>query len=334
VTKLEVFCGTGGVGKTTMSVARAKALAKSGKKILVITVDPAKRLKDLIGISENEIGTIVSNEFDAMCLSPIKTLERMAHDEIGTELKNNRIVNLLSQPYGGMNEIFALLELQDLISKNTYDIIILDTPPGDHFIDFLMSSSKLSHFFDQSFVEIFSFFGKKLKNNQNFAKKIFGKIASAGLKKLLEALEKVTDAKFVSDFIEAVEIIYINREKFLKGLKLESLFKDESVTSWYIVASIDQDKMTEALQIKKQLQKFSNIPPTLVLNKLMTEDIETWTPANHKEEILKNTLINRSVSVLNKANLDFNKIYRFPDVLSFEPQDHLEQLSINWKKYE
>ena len=149
--KIEIFCGSGGVGKTTVSTSRAIHLANNGLNVLLITIDPAKRLKQLLNIEENHLGelTKIINEdiidknksLTALLLSPKKTFQRILGDKI-----NNNIIKSLTSPHGGMDEIAAVLEIQHHLNTNKFDVIVLDTPPGKHFIDFLESSKKNSFF--------------------------------------------------------------------------------------------------------------------------------------------------------------------------------------------
>jgi anion-transporting ArsA/GET3 family ATPase len=119
----EIFCGTGGVGKTTLATARALNLAKNGSRVLLVTIDPAKRLKDILGLSAESVGEVTrvkleNFEMDALLMSPQKTIQRMAKQFNTPDLASNRIVQILSRPYGGMNEILSLVEVQMQFEEN------------------------------------------------------------------------------------------------------------------------------------------------------------------------------------------------------------------------
>ena len=178
--KLEVFCGTGGVGKTSLSCSRAQFLSEQGHDVLLMTIDPAKRLKQLLHLEEKDAGHLVkfNQKLSVLLMSTDVTLKRICGEF------NNHILETLSDPYGGLNEILSVVELTHQIKINQYDYVILDTPPGKHFLDFLEALQKIENFFDSSFIEMFQYFGNKRP-------KLFDRLFSGGLKKMLGYLLKL-----------------------------------------------------------------------------------------------------------------------------------------------
>ena len=336
----EIFCGTGGVGKTTLATARAQNLADSGLRVLLITIDPAKRLKDLLGLREEAVGEVVPAEINgiklhALLMSPEKTIQRMSKKYNTPDLEGNRIVQILSKPYGGMNEILSMVELQMQFDSGLYDVIVLDTPPGAHFLDFLESLNKISSFFDQNFIEIFSYLGQK---TARAGKKFFGlnlinKVISGGVKKLLTYLQSVTGAQFIDDFIEAIHIIYQSREAFLKGISLKEKLKSKNECNWFLVTSIEQGKAEEAVEIRSHATHFIHQDHYLVLNKCLESELLKWSPQNEDLTKIKKSLELKEINLKKQLKDLFPVVLEFPEVMSLSPNDHLLHLTKTWKSH-
>lgn len=336
----EIFCGTGGVGKTTLAAARALNLSQMGHRVLLITIDPAKRLKDLLGLSGEHIGevtpvTIGDINLHALLMSSEKTIQHMANKYQTPDLANNRIIKILAKPYGGMNEILSMVEVQMQFDTGNYDVIVLDTPPGAHFLDFLDSLDKIRSFFNQNFVEIFNYLSQKTgsagKKIMSFG--LINRLVSGGVRKLLGYLQNVTGADFIDDFIEAIQIIYKSREAFLRGLHLQDKLKSRSECNWFLVTSVEQGKVQEAIEMKEHAKKFIHQDHFLILNKCLEEELSPWMPVDEKLKMIKNSLEEKE----KKLKLDLKKLFPvvldFPEIISLSPNDHIQQLTQKWNSY-
>jgi anion-transporting ArsA/GET3 family ATPase len=174
-----VCAGSGGVGKTTASAAIAAGMAARGRKVLVLTIDPAKRLASSLGLPDlgNEerlvhpkrlraAGFEVDGELWAMTLDPKRTfdeiVERNAPDEKTREaVLDNRIYQELSNAVAGSQEYMAMEKLHELHQEGRYDLLVLDTPPSRNALDFLEAPKRLSQFIDSRSLQFFAGAGRR-----------------------------------------------------------------------------------------------------------------------------------------------------------------------------
>lgn len=174
--KVIVCCGAGGVGKTTTAAALGVASAVHGRRVLVLTIDPARRLAEAMGISTqggaarapspvpraklDELGIPVHGELSAWMLAPEVVFEsmvrRLATDEEKVkEILENRLYQHLSKIVAGMQEYTAAEALYTLSTEGKYDLVVLDTPPSRNALEFLEAPRKLSMFLDERVIGVF-----------------------------------------------------------------------------------------------------------------------------------------------------------------------------------
>src|SRR5947209_6099854 len=161
-----VCAGSGGVGKTTTSAAIALGVAAAGGKVAVVTIDPARRLANALGLAELEneprlvaperfadAGLEMTGELWAMMLDPKRTfdelIERVAPDPgRAEEIKVNRVYRELSTAVSGSQEFTAVAKLYELAQSGDFDLLVLDTPPSRNALDFLDAPGRLSSFLE------------------------------------------------------------------------------------------------------------------------------------------------------------------------------------------
>jgi anion-transporting ArsA/GET3 family ATPase len=161
-----ICAGSGGVGKTTTSAAIALGMAARGKKVAVLTIDPAKRLANSLGLPElgNEerlVKADVDGELWAMMLDPKRTFDEIvewhAPDERTRDaVLSNPIYQELSNAVAGSQEYMAMEKLHELHQEGRYDLLVLDTPPTRNALDFIDAPKKLSAFIDSRALQLFT----------------------------------------------------------------------------------------------------------------------------------------------------------------------------------
>jgi anion-transporting ArsA/GET3 family ATPase len=166
-----VCCGAGGVGKTTTAAALGLGAAMLGKKALVLTIDPARRLAEAIGspqaarapvpVTDTRLAEAgITGTLATWMVDPQVVFERMVRrlttDEAQTRaILQNRIYRALANLVAGMQEYTAAEALYGFVEGNEYDIVVLDTPPSRNALDFLEAPRKLSLFLDERIIGVF-----------------------------------------------------------------------------------------------------------------------------------------------------------------------------------
>ncbi len=178
--RLVVCVGSGGVGKTTTAASIALRAAFEGRRALVLTIDPARRLANALGLTEIgnsevqvQLGPEARGTLHAMMLDPRSTLDdviaRVSKDAASRDkVYANRIYRHIAGSFSGSQEYMATERLYDVHVSGRYDLIVLDTPPVKNALDFLESPGRLTRFLDRQIMRWFltpheeGMFGKRL----------------------------------------------------------------------------------------------------------------------------------------------------------------------------
>jgi anion-transporting ArsA/GET3 family ATPase len=248
-----VCAGSGGVGKTTTSAAIAAALAARGRKALVLTIDPARRLSDSLGLHElgNEelrvdpkrlkrAGFAVKGELWAMTLDAKRTfdelIERNAPDaETRDAVLRNPIYRQLSNAVAGSQEYMAMEKLYELQRSGRYDAIVLDTPPARNALDFLDAPGRLSRFVDSRSLQLFRASGRAGLG-----------IVGRGTGALLSVLERATGVDLLRDLADFFNAFGGMAEGFRdRARAVEELLREDR-TTFLLVTSPRAAKIADA----------------------------------------------------------------------------------------
>lgn len=218
--RIVVCVGTGGVGKTTLAAALGLAAARAGRRALVVTIDPARRLADALGVAElgnepfeiagDSLGATPSGSLHAVMLDAKSTfdgmVERFAESpEARDRILENRIYRHLSGALAGSSEYAAMERVFELLEGGGYDVIVLDTPPAQHAFDFLDAPRRLIEFFESRIVQIL------IQPALRVGRLGFG-FFRRGARRVLGLIESVSGVSFLedlSDFLFAFEGIAV-----------------------------------------------------------------------------------------------------------------------------
>ncbi len=254
--------GSGGVGKTTTSAAIALGMAARGAKVAVVTIDPAKRLANALGLEElqNEPrrveaerlaseGLEMRGELWAMMLDPKRTfdelIERIAPDAgRAAEIKANRVYSELSTAVSGSQEFTAIAKLYDLDREGQFDLLVLDTPPSRNALDFLDAPGRLTSFLEGRALKAFM-------RPTGLGMRVLGR----GAMPLLAALRRVTGIDLLTDLSTFFQLLGGMTNDFsLRAAQVEKMLR-ASTTAFLLVTSAQREPIDEAIWFRQTLEQ-------------------------------------------------------------------------------
>jgi anion-transporting ArsA/GET3 family ATPase len=257
-----VCAGSGGVGKTTTSASIAIGMAARGLKVAVLTIDPAKRLADSLGLAElgtelrqvesslfDPYGMEITGELHAAMLDPKRTFDelilRYAPDnETYENILNNRIYQELSNAIAGSQEYMAMEKLLELHESGDFDLLVLDTPPSRNALDFLDAPKRLARFVEGRALRVFLAPGR------------FGlKIAGRGGSMLFSAMKKITGVDLLNDLSE----FFANFADMASGFSERAQRVDEllrgKTSTFLLICSPENEPVDEAIFFRRVLKE-------------------------------------------------------------------------------
>ncbi|HWE12860.1 MAG TPA: ArsA-related P-loop ATPase [Solirubrobacteraceae bacterium] len=274
-----VCAGSGGVGKTTTSAAIALGMAAEGAKVAVVTIDPAKRLANALGLEElaNEprrverrrlsgAGIEMRGELWAMMLDPKRTfdelIERVAADPArAREIKNNRVYRELSTAVSGSQEFTAVAKLYELERDGDFDLLVLDTPPSRNALDFFDAPGRLTSFLEGSALKTFI-------RPTGLGMRLVGR----GAAPLLAALRRVTGVDLIGDLSTFFGLLGDMTEDFTARAKQVEQVLRSPTTAFLLVTSAQQSAIDEAIWFRRTLAE-SGLPFAGVIVNRVHHDI-------------------------------------------------------------
>ncbi|HKE75759.1 MAG TPA: ArsA family ATPase [Acidimicrobiales bacterium] len=262
-----VCCGSGGVGKTTTAAVAALEGARRGRRTVVVTIDPAKRLADALGlagltgtpsrIEGDWPGELWATMLDTKSTFDDLVLKHAPTPEQGRRILGNRFYRNISGALSGTQEYMAMEKLYELHEENDFDLVVVDTPPTRHALDFLDAPRRLSRFLDHRLFRMLMAPSRGFVRAVNVAAQTF-----------LRTVSKVVGGDVVDDAIAFFQAFEGMEEGFrTRAARVEELLAAPE-TAFVLVASPRRDTVAEAHFFADRLAEAGISVEALVVNRV------------------------------------------------------------------
>lgn len=290
--KVVLCLGSGGVGKTTIAASLAIALAREGHRVVVLTIDPARRLADALGqggtlgndplpvelpnrtsstggvASGTSPTSAATGEVWAAMLDPAQTFEAIIRAEASNvdhaeRILNNRLFKNLTTSLSGTNEYMAAERLHQLANDERFDRVIIDTPPSRHAFDFLDSPGRLTRFVDH-----------RLYRSVFASRNPLLKPLNVGAQVVMRLLARLVGSNLVDDVVAFFEEFEGLDEGFRRrAVEVEALLTGPQ-TAHVVVTAPRRDRLDEADWILGNLGRRGRSVEAVLVNRVLPIDME------------------------------------------------------------
>ncbi|WP_405733848.1 ArsA family ATPase [Streptomyces sp. NBC_00028] len=270
-TRIVVCCGSGGVGKTTTAAALGLRAAERGRKVVVLTIDPARRLAQSMGIDSLDNtprrvkGVEGDGELHAMMLDMKRTFDEIveahADPERASAILGNPFYQSLSAGFAGTQEYMAMEKLGQLRAKDEWDLIVVDTPPSRSALDFLDAPKRLGSFLDGKLIRV-------LLAPAKVGGRAGMKFLNVGMSMMTGALGKLLGGQLLKD----VQTFVAAMDSMFGGFRTraDATYKllQAPGTAFLVVAAPERDALREAAYFVERLAAEDMPLAGLVLNRV------------------------------------------------------------------
>ncbi len=262
-----VCCGSGGVGKTTVSATFALASARAGRRSCVVTVDPARRLADALGVESlpntpTEVAGPWPGELHALMLDAKGTFDDLVHryartPEQADTILGNRLYQNLSGALSGTQEYMAMEKLYELVNSGEFDVVVVDTPPTRNALDLLDAPRRLTRFLENRLF-------RAILVPTRMSMKAVGVATQA----LLRTIARVAGAEIVQDAVTFFQAFDGMEGGFrTRAAAVRELLADPG-TAYVLVTSARPDAVEEASFFAEKLAERDVAVAALVVNRI------------------------------------------------------------------
>ncbi|WP_329457154.1 ArsA family ATPase [Streptomyces sp. NBC_01497] len=270
-TRIIVCCGSGGVGKTTTAAALGVRAAERGRKVVVLTIDPARRLAQSMGIDSLDNtprqvkGVEGPGELHAMMLDMKRTFDEIVESHAdkarARAILENPFYQSLSAGFAGTQEYMAMEKLGQLRARDEWDLIVVDTPPSRSALDFLDAPKRLGSFLDGKFIRV-------LMAPAKVGGRAGMKFLNVGMTMMTGTLGKLLGGQFLNDvqtFVAAMDTMFGG---FRTRADATYRLLQAPGTAFLVVAAPERDALREAAYFVSRLAAERMPLAGLVLNRV------------------------------------------------------------------
>lgn len=270
--RVVVCCGAGGVGKTTVSAAMALAAARAGRRVLVITIDPSRRLAETLGVDRDLVEAVALSperaravaieepgRLSTWMLDPQRisnrVVKRLSSDPAKVQaLLENRVYKNITAMIAGMQEYTAVEALHEFVTSGKYDLVILDTPPSRNALRFLDAPSRAGTFLDRRIFRLF------VPGEENLIRQAASRI----IEKVLDITLGEGARKELQEFFQLFEgiLLHLNRNQG----EMKRFFAGDEI-SFVLVVSPTQAAVEEAFYFEQKTRELELPLAGFVLNR-------------------------------------------------------------------
>lgn len=288
-TRVVVCCGSGGVGKTTTSAALAMRAAERGRRTVVLTIDPARRLAEALGLTtlSNEPKRVAGlgdgtrqGELHAMMLDMRRTFDEMVYAHSTPDRAEKIIANpfyqTISSSFSGTQEYMAMEKLGQLVETDNWDLIVVDTPPSRSALDFLDAPQRMSSFLDGRMIRM-------LSSPARVGGRGLRRLVGAGFGLFAKAVGTILGGQMLADasaFVQAFDTMFGGFQE--RAAKTYKLLRSPG-TSFVVVAAPEPDALREAAYFVDRLASERMPLAGLILNR--THPVLADLPAGRAREM-------------------------------------------------
>lgn len=265
-----VCAGTGGVGKTTIAAALGVKLALKGHRTLVLTIDPARRLAQALGLQGPMTQDVpvadpkLQGKLFATMLDPQSVFDRFVRraapdPAVAEKLFKNRLYQQLVTSLSGSQEFTSLERVLSSLETGAYDVLILDTPPCQNAIEFLRAPERIFSLFQDSVTKWF----RRDQEEPGLLASLF----SRGTRTVVSALERITGSQFIGELTDFFQqMAHLQGRVRERSQEVHRLLTSAS-TEFVLVTGFDEVKLRDAMEFQEDLKNSGYHLSGLIINR-------------------------------------------------------------------